>query len=180
MKIVVSEFLTLDGVMEAPEKWIFQFADNGIDTFKLDEVLSADALLLGAVTYQIFAESWPSRSDPDGFADKMNSMPKYVVSTTSAKLAWNNSHQVNGNIAEEMTRLKQQPGQTILVAGSGVLAQALIRHDLVDEYRFLVYPMVLEKGKRLFQDGSQARLKLVKAHSFRTGIVLLQYQSERS
>jgi len=165
--------------MEAPETWVFQFAEKEIDTFKLDEVLSADALLLGAVTYQIFAESWPSRSDPDGFADKMNGMPKYVVSTTSEKLAWKNSHQVNGNIAEEMTRLKQQPGQTILVAGSGILVQALMQHDLVDEYRLLVYPMVLGKGKRLFQDGSQARLKLVKAQAFRTGVVLLQYQSER-
>jgi dihydrofolate reductase len=178
MRIVVSEFVTLDGVMEAPEKWVFQFAEKEIDTFKLAEVLAADALLLGAVTYQIFAESWLSRSDPDGFADKMNSMPKYVVSTTAEKLAWNNSHQVNGNLAEEIARLKQQPGQTILVAGSGVLVQALIQHDLVDEYCFLVYPLVLGKGKRLFKDGSQARLKLVKAHSFRTGIVLLQYQSE--
>ena len=180
MRIVVSEFLTLDGVMEAPEKWVFPFADKEIDTLKLDEVLSADALLLGAVTYQIFADSWPSRSDPEGFADKMNSMPKYVVSTTSAKLAWNNSHQVNGTIAEEVARLKRQPGQTILVAGSGVLVQALMHHDLVDEYRLLVYPILLGKGKRLFKDGSRALLKLVKAQAFRTGVVLLQYQSERT
>ncbi len=164
--------------MEAPETWVFQFAEKEIDTFKLDEVLSADALLLGAVTYQIFAESWPSRSDPDGFADKMNGMPKYVVSTTSEKLAWNNSHQVNGNIAEEIVRLKQQPGRDLLVAGSGVLVQTLMQHDLVDEYRLLVYPLVLGKGKHLFQDESQARLKLIKAQAFRTGVVLLQYQSE--
>ena len=178
MRIVVSEFVTLDGVMEAPEKWVFQFADKEIDAVKLDEVLAADALLLGAVTYQIFAESWPSRSDPDGFADKMNSMPKYVVSAASEKLAWNNSHQVNGNIAEAITKLKQGPGHMLLVAGSGVLVQALMHHDLVDEYHLLVYPLVLGKGKRLFQDGSQARLKLVKASSFRTGVVLLQYQPQ--
>ena len=179
MRVVVSEFVSLDGVMEAPEKWVFQFAEKEIDAFKLDEVLAADALLLGAVTYQIFAESWPSRSDPDGFADKMNGMPKYVVSTTSEKLVWNNSHQVNGNIAEEIVRLKQQPGRDILVAGSGVLVQTLIQHDLVDEYRLLVYPLVLGKGKHLFKDESQARLKLIKAQAFRTGVVLLQYQSER-
>jgi dihydrofolate reductase len=166
--------------MEASETWAFQFAEKEIDTFKLDEVLAANALLLGAVTYQIFAESWPSRSDPDGFADKMNSMPKYVVSAPSEKLVWNNSYRINGNIAEEVARLKRQPGQTILVAGSGILVQALMQHNLVDEYRLLVYPMVLGKGKRLFKDGSQARLKLVKAHAFRTGVVLLQYQSERT
>ena len=178
MRIVVSEFVTLDGVMEAPETWVFQFAEKEIETLKLDEVLEASTLLLGAVTYQIFAESWPSRSDPDGFADKMNSMPKYVISAPSEKLTWNNSHRVRGNLAEEVAKLKQQPGQTILVTGSGVLVQALMHHDLVDEYRLLVYPLVLGKGKRLFQDGSQARLKLVKAHAFQTGVVLLQYQSQ--
>ncbi len=154
MRIVVSEFLTLDGVMEAPEKWVFQFAEKEIDTLKLDEALAADALLLGAVTYQIFAESWLSRSDPEGFADKMNSMPKYVVSATSAKLVWNNSHQVNGTIAEEVARLKHQPGQTILVAGGGVLVQALMHHDLVDEYRFLVYPILLGKGSVFLKTGA--------------------------
>lgn len=179
MRVVVSEFVSLDGVMEAPEKWVFQFAEKEIDAFKLDEVLEASALLLGAATYQIFAESWPSRSDPDGFADKMNGMPKYVVSTTLEKLAWNNSHQVKGNIAEEIVRLKQQPGRDILVAGSGVLVQALMQHDLVDEYRLLVYPLVLGKGKHFFQDENQARLKLIKAQAFRTGVVLLQYQTER-
>ena len=120
MRIVVSEFVTLDGVMEAPEKWVFQFAEKEIETLKLDEVLEASALLLGAVTYQIFAESWPSRSDPDGFANKMNSMPKYVISAPSEKLTWKNSHRVRGNLAEEVAKLKQQPGQTILVTGSGV------------------------------------------------------------
>jgi dihydrofolate reductase len=178
MRLIVSEFVTLDGVMEAPEKWVFQFAEKEIDALKLDEVLAADALLLGGVTYQIFAESWPSRSDPDGFADKMNSMPKYVVSATSEKLAWKNSHQIKGNALAEIPRLKQQSGRGILVVGSSVLVQTLIQHDLVDEYRLLVYPLVLGKGKRLLQDGRQARLKLVKAHTFRMGVVLLQYQSQ--
>jgi len=102
MRIVVSEFVTLDGVMEAPEKRFFQFSEKEIETLKLDEVLAADAHLLGADTYQIFAESWPSRSDPDGFADKMNSMPKYVASAPSEKLTWNNSHRVRGNLAERL------------------------------------------------------------------------------
>jgi dihydrofolate reductase len=164
-KIVVSEFVTLDGVMEDPggaegfERggWAFQF-DRGPegDKFKLDEVLAADALLLGRKTYEGFAEAWPSRTDEVGFADKMNSMPKYVVSTTLDKAGWSNSTVIKGDLAAEVSRLKEQPGGDILVAGSGRLVQALIEQDLVDELRLMVFPVVLGAGKRLFGDGAGA------------------------
>jgi dihydrofolate reductase len=170
-KLVVTEFVTLDGVMEDPGGaegfdrggWAFQF-DRGPegDKFKLDETLGADAMLLGRRTYEGFAAAWPGRTDEVGFADKMNSMPKYVVSTTLDKAEWNNSTVIKGDIAEEVRRLKEQPGGDILVAGSAQLVQTLIEHDLVDEYRLMVFPVVLGSGKRLFGDTNAATaLKVV-------------------
>ena len=161
-RIVVSEFVTLDGVMEDPGGaegfdrggWAFQFerGPDG-DKFKLDEVLEADALLLGRKTYEGFAKAWPTVTDEVGFAEKMNSMPKYVVSSTLESADWNNSTVINGDVAEEVAKLKQQPGGNILVAGSAQLVQTLMDHDLVDEYRLMIYPVLLGSGKRLFKDG---------------------------
>jgi len=161
-RIVVSEFVTLDGVMEDPGGaegfdrggWAFQFerGPDG-DKFKLDEVLEADALLLGRNTYEGFAKAWPTVTDEVGFAEKMNSMPKYVVSSTLESADWNNSTVINGDVAEEVAKLKQQPGGNILVAGSAQLVQTLMDHDLVDEYRLMIYPVLLGSGKRLFRDG---------------------------
>jgi len=161
-RIVVSEFVTLDGVMEDPGGaedfdrggWAFQFerGPEG-DKFKLDEVLEADALLLGRKTYEGFAKAWPTVTDEVGFAEKMNSMPKYVVSSTLESADWNNSTVINGDVAEEVAKLKQQPGGNILVAGSAQLVQTLMDHDLVDEYRLMIYPVLLGSGKRLFRDG---------------------------
>jgi dihydrofolate reductase len=172
-KLVVSEFVTLDGVMEDPggaegfERggWALQF-DRGPegDKFKLDELMEADALLLGRRTYEGFAEAWPSRTDEMGFADKMNSMPKYVVSTTLTDPEWQNSTVIGENVAEEIAKLKEQPGGDILVAGSCQLVQTLIEHDLVDEWRLMVFPVVLGAGKRLFKDGAEKTpLRLVEA-----------------
>jgi dihydrofolate reductase len=175
-RIVVSEFLSLDGVMETPEKWVFDFINQDINKFKLDEVLAGDALLLGYATYQIFANSWPTRKDPEGFANKMNSMPKYVVTKSTEALAWNNSLRVQGDLASAVSRLKQQSRQDVLVAGSSVLVQALMQQHLIDEYRFLVYPIVLGKVKRLFKDGATAGLKLTEAKTFDTGVILLRYE----
>ncbi len=162
-KLVVSEFVTLDGVMEDPGGaegfdrggWAFKFerGPEG-DKFKMDELMAADALLLGRRTYEGFAEAWPSRTDEAGFADKMNSMPKYVVSTTLADPEWNNSTVIRGDVAGEISELKQQYGGDILVAGSGQLVQALVQHDLVDELRLMVFPVLLGSGKRLFADGT--------------------------
>lgn len=176
-RVVVTEFVSLDGVMEDP-RWTFEF-DRGDDgeKFKLDEVLASDALLLGRVTYEGFAEAWPSRTDEVGFADKMNSMAKFVVSTTLDEVEWNNSTLIKDNVAEEVSKLKQQPGQDILVAGSRQLVHTLMQHDLVDEYRLMVFPVVLGSGKRLFEDGSEkTRLKLVGTKTVGEGVLILTYE----
>jgi dihydrofolate reductase len=179
-KLIASEFITLDSSMEALEKWSFQFRkDNDeLGKFKHDELFASDTLLLGRLTYQTFADSWPSRTGE--FADRMNNIQKYVVSRTLKKLTWNNSHLVKENVVEEISILKKQPGRDILVAGSGVLVQTLMQHDLVDEYRLMIHPIVLGDGKHLFKDGSSATLKLVRAQPFRTGIVLLEYKPEKN
>jgi dihydrofolate reductase len=131
------------------------------------------------VTYQGFAAAWPSRTDEAGFAQRMNSLPKYVVSTTLDKTDWNNSHLVKGSIAKEVSKLKEQPGQDIMVAGSNRLVHTLMQHDLIDEYRLLVYPVVLGSGKRLFGDANKATLKLEETRAFSSGVVLLRYQPNR-
>jgi dihydrofolate reductase len=185
-KVVVSEFMSVDGVMEDPGGaegfdrggWVFQF-DRGPegDKFKLDEVLEADALLLGRVTYQGFAEAWPSRTDEAGFADKMNSMPKFVVSTTLEEAEWNNSTLIKGDVPEEVSKLKQQPGGDILIAGSRALVHTLMQHDLIDEYRLMVFPIVLGSGKRLFGDRSDTTaLRLVDSKTVGSGVLIVTYQ----
>ncbi len=182
--IIVSEFVSLDGVVEDPggsEKskhggWTWGYWNDEIGKFKLDEIFATGALLLGRVTYQGFAAAWPSMKDGQGFADRMNNLPKHVVSKTLEKLDWNNSRQIKGNIAEEVSKLKQQPGQDILIFGSSELVRELIQHDLIDEYRLLVYPVVLGSGKHLFGDESNKTLKLVETKPFSSGVVLLRYQ----
>ncbi len=165
-KLVVSEFVTLDGVMEDPggaegfERggWALSF-DRGADgdAFKLEELMSAEAMLLGRVTYDGFAAAWPGRTDEAGFAAKMNSMPKYVVSSTLHDPAWSNSTVIAGDVAESIATLKQQLDGDLLVAGSARLVEALVEHELVDELRLMVFPVVLGAGKRLFGDGSRPR-----------------------
>jgi dihydrofolate reductase len=183
-RIVVTEFMTLDGVMEDPggaEKferggWAFQFerGPEG-DKFKMDELFASDAALLGRVTYEGFAAAWPGRTGE--FADKMNGMPKYVVSTTLKRADWNNSIVIKSNVAEEVSKLKALPGRDILVAGSGQLVQTLMQHDLVDEYRLMVFPVVLGKGKRLFKDGNVMRaLRLAEARPVgAAGVITMVY-----
>jgi dihydrofolate reductase len=171
VKLVVSEFVTLDGVMEDPGGaegfdrggWAFKF-DRGVegDKFKLDEVLAAEAMLLGRKTYEGFAAAWPDRTDEAGFADKMNSMPKYVVSRTLTDASWNNTTIISSDVADRVAKLKAKPGGDLLVAGSGELVHELAGHDLVDEYRLMVFPIVLGAGHRLFRGGlSAAPLKVV-------------------
>ncbi len=186
-KLVVSEFVTLDGVMEDPggaEKtkhggWAFKYnrGPEG-DKFKLDELMASDAMLLGRVTYQGFAAAWPSVKDGAGFADRMNGMPKHVVSTTLDRAEWNNSHIIKNDVVEQIRRLKEMPGRDILVAGSGQLVQTLMQNNLVDEYRLMVYPMVLGSGKRLFRDSQgMTALRLVEAKPVGEGIMALVYQA---
>jgi dihydrofolate reductase len=183
-RIVVTEFVSLDGVMEDPGGsenfaqggWSFKISrgDEG-DKFKLDEAFASEALLLGRVTYEGFAEAWPSR---DGeFADKFNSMPKYVVSSTLDEPEWNNSTVLKGDIVEEVGKLKREQDGDIVVHGSARLVQTLIEHDLVDELRLMVYPVVLGSGKRLFGDTSDGKpLRLVESKVVGDGVSILIYR----
>jgi dihydrofolate reductase len=184
-RVVVTEFVTVDGVVEDPggsEKferggWAFQFerGDDG-DKFKLDETMASDALLLGRVTYEGFAEAWPSRTGE--FADKFNSMPKYVVSSTLESPKWNNTTVIAGDVTGEIARLKEEFERDIVVHGSVQLVRALLEHDLVDEWRLMVFPTVLGSGKRLFDDTSATKvLKLEEARPVGPdGVVILTYR----
>jgi dihydrofolate reductase len=183
-KIVVTEFVSLDGVMEDPGGaedfkhggWSFEInrGEEG-DKFKLDEAMEADAILLGRVTFEGFAEAWPSR---DGeFADKFNNMPKYVVSSTLADPDWNNSTVLDGDLAEAVSKLKQDHDGDVVVHGSARLAQALLDQDLVDELRLMVFPVVLGSGKRLFGETADKKpLKLVGSKTVGDGVAVLTYE----
>jgi dihydrofolate reductase len=185
-KVVVSEFVTLDGVMDDPggsEKtkhggWSFKIRSSPDQLkFKFDELFASGCLLLGRVTYQGFAQAWPSMKDQFGFADRMNSLPKYVVSTTLDRVEWNNSWLIRENIAEEVKKLKQQQGQDILVFGSGELVRTLMKQGLVDELRLMVFPIVLGSGRRLFGEDEDLMtfLSLGDSRAFESGVVLLSY-----
>ena len=171
-------FMSLDGVVESPEKWSFPFWGDETQKFKFDELRATDALLLGRVTYEGFAAAWPGRKDPDGFADRFNSMPKFVASRTLKKLEWTNSHLIKGDLAAEVAKLKQQPGQDIVIHGSPGLIRSLLPHDLIDEFRLLVYPLVLGRGKRLFDEASQTKLSLADSEAFSKGVVKLVYRRD--
>jgi dihydrofolate reductase len=184
-RIIVTEFVSLDGVMEDPGgaegfkhgAWTFEIArgDEG-DKFKLDETLSSEALLLGRVTYEGFADAWPAREGE--FADKFNSMPKYVVSSTLEEPEWDNSTVLRGDLAEEVAKLRREHDGEIVVHGSARLVQALIEDDLVDELRLMVFPVVLGSGKRLFAETSAKKpLQLVDSKVVGDGVAILVYQS---
>jgi dihydrofolate reductase len=180
-KVIVTEFMTLDGVIAEPHTWSFPFWNDDIRKFKKDELFASDALLLGRVTYEGFAAAWPSRTDEEGFADRINSLPKYVVSTTLEKAEWNNSTIIKENIAEEVSRLKQQPGQDILVYGSPTLVQSLLQHDLIDQYQLMIFPIIVGSGKRLFSDESEKKvLRLAETKAFSSGVVVLSYEPGQS
>ena len=182
-RIVVTEFVSLDGVMQAPggeefkyPGWSFEF-DRGDDgnQFKLDETLETDVLLIGRVTYESFAGAWPSREGP--FAEKFNTMPKYVVSSTLQEPGWSNSTVLKGDLAEEVAKLKDAHEGDVVVHGSAQLAQALLERDLVDELRLMVFPVVLGAGKRLFGDTSDKKsLRLVDSKVVGDGVTILTYE----
>jgi len=185
-RIVVTEFVSLDGVMEAPGGgedfehggWTFEI-DRGPEgnQFKLDETMSSDALLLGRRTYEGFAAAWPSREDDAGFAEKFNSMPKHVVSSTLSDPDWNNSSVLDGDLAEEVPKLRERYDGDIAVHGSAQLVQALVEQDLVDELRLMVFPVVLGSGKRLFGETSDKKsLSLVDSKVVGDGVVILTYR----
>lgn len=180
-KLVVYEYMTLDGVVEAPEQWQFPYLSDDVAETIQAQIQDAGDILLGRVTYDIFAASWPSRTHNEfGVADKLNSAPKWIVSSTLEKVDWNNSTLIKDHIVEEITRLKQLPGGDIVTIGSAGLVGTLMQNDLIDEYRFLIHPIVLGKGKRLFPDGVNLALKLVETKPFSSGVVLLRYQPGES
>jgi dihydrofolate reductase len=183
-KIVITEFVSLDGVMEAPgggedykhAGWTFEIdrGDEG-ERFKLDETMNSEALLLGRVTYQGFAAAWPTMEGE--FADKFNTMPKYVVSSTLEHPEWNNTTVLSGDVVEQVSKLRQDTDGEIVVHGSARLAQTLLGHGLVDELRLMVFPVVLGSGKRLFGETSdKQRLRLVDSKTVGDGIAILTYQ----
>lgn len=182
-KLVVAEFLTLDGVMEAPEKWNSKYLnDEEMTNDILDDFSASDSLLFGRTTYQFLAARWPARTGE--MADKFNNLPKHVVSTTLQKAEWNNSAIINANVSEEIKKIKESRiagGKNILVWGSHTLVQTLMRDNLVDEYKLYVYPLTLGTGKRLFEEGTVGQtLKLINARIFSTGAIAMVYQPEKT
>ena len=174
-KIIVTEFMSLDGVIQDP-MWTFPYWNDESSDFKGEETSANEALLLGRVTYEGFAQAWPQRTDEDPGAAYFNGTRKYVVSNTLKTADWNNSVIIKGDILAEITKLKQEDGPDLVVHGSARLAQTLIQNNLVDRIRLLVYPLTLGEGQRLFENGVTTTLKLVRAQPFSTGVVALVYE----
>jgi class 3 adenylate cyclase/dihydrofolate reductase len=185
-RLIASEFVTLDGVMEAPgheqhpdgkNAWALRYAGADQQRYKAEELLQAGAILLGRVTYEIFAAFFPTAPKDEGFADRMNSIPKYVVSQSLRTAGWQNSSIIGGNPAEKLAELKQQSGGDVLLFGSADLLNSLINHDVIDEYRLMVFPVVLGSGKRLFRDATEiTHLQLVETRTFQSGVTVLTYR----
>jgi dihydrofolate reductase len=177
MRLVATEYLSLDGVFEEPGHWSFPYFDDQAGQFKFDELNAADAQLLGRITYEGFANAWPTMEGTGDFGVKMNTMPKYVVTSTLKQLDWTGSKRISGDVEEEVRKLKAQPGRDLLLAGSGQLFRALSRAGLIDVYRFMVHPVFVGSGKRLFTDDTPKReLKLIDTKAFGKGIVVLEYE----
>jgi dihydrofolate reductase len=178
-KVVAWELVALDGVMEAPEKWSFQFHNDEMAEAQGAGMAAADAMLLGRVTYQEFASYWPYQDSADQpFTDYLNNTPKFVVSTIlEAPLEWQNSTLIKGNVAEEIAKLKRQPGKDIAIVGSGTLVRSLLQDGLLDELQLMVHPIVVGSGKRLFEDGDDRKpLELVDSKTFSTDVLYLTYR----
>ena len=192
-KIVVSEFISLDGVIQAPGGededteggfahggWTHPYWHDDIGAHFFQAISQSDALLLGRKTWQIHGGAFDPMPEGDPFGDVMNTMPKYVVSTSlTTASAWRNSTLITSNVVEEVRALKAQPGKNIAIDGSSVLVHTLAQHDLIDEYSLLVYPLVLGSGKKLFPDGVRLNLRLIESRSFTSGVVLMHYAAER-
>ena len=177
-KVVASLFLSLDGVMEAPETWHFPYFDDEMGAVIGAAIASADAFLLGRRTYEEWAAYWPSQSsDESPIAGAINGRPKYVVSTTLEDVDWENSTLLRGDLAEEIARLKQEPGKDIAVSGSATLVRSLLEDGLLDELRLMIHPVVVGKGGRLFENGTvETPLELVDSQTFSTGVLDLTYR----
>lgn len=175
MRLVATEYVSLDGVFEEPGHWSFPYFDEDAMHFKADELEKADAQLLGRKTYDGFAAAWPTMEGTGEFGVKMNTMPKYVVSSTLKNPTWANTTVLKGEAAAAVRELKQKPGRDLLLAGSGRLFNALARENLIDVYRLMVHPIVLGKGPHLFDEGTRRELELVDVKRFGKGVVVLEY-----
>ncbi len=180
MRLVATEYLSLDGVFEEPGRWSGPFFNDEAGQFKWSELQASDALLLGRNTYEGFAAAWPTMKGTGEFGEKMNSMTKYVVSSTLNRVDWAGSKLVKGDVVAEVRKLKKEPGHDLLLSGSAQLFNTLMRENLIDLYRFMVHPIALGKGKRLFDAGGDQRvLDLVETKRFGAGMVVLEYRPSR-
>jgi dihydrofolate reductase len=176
-KIIAALYLSLDGVMEELS-WTMPYWNDELAKAQHDLMFSSGALLLGRITYQGFAQAWPTMQDEDGGANRMNSLPKHVATTTLNELEWNASA-IEGDVVQNIRTLKEAPGQNLLIYGSGALVRSLLPHNLIDEYRLMIFPLVLGRGQRLFTDGSEAKLRLDHCVTTSTGVVILTYTPQR-
>ena len=178
MRLVATEYLTFDGVFEEPGRWSGPFFNEEAQQFKLDELNATDALLLGRRTYEGFAAAWPKMTGTGDFGVKMNTMPKYVVSSTLKTAEWTGSRLIGGDVVGEIRKLKAQPGKDLLLSGSGQLFNSLMQADVIDLYRFMLHPVVLGNGRRLFTETVKRTLELTETKRFSSGIVILEYRGK--
>jgi dihydrofolate reductase len=179
-KAIVSTYVTLDGRMDELRDWTVPYNDEGVAKYHTDLLANSDGLLLGRKTYEAFAALWPPRSGELPYVDKINSMAKYVASTTLRDLEWENSQLIEGDVAEGVAKLKQRPGGDLVMYGCHDLMHSLAEHDLIDEYRLLIHPVVLGKGRNFFRDGAERmNLALVDTTVIPPGVAILTYQPVR-
>jgi dihydrofolate reductase len=175
-KVVAGLFVSLDGVFEAPETWHFPYFNDEMGETVASQMAAADTMLLGRRTYEEFAAYWADKGSDVELADEINNTPKLVASTTLKTVKWRNSRLIEGDVAEHLRRLKEEPGKDISITGSGALVRSLLREGVLDELRLLVHPIVVGSGKRLFEDGGdRVPLKLVESRTFTTGVLYLTY-----
>jgi dihydrofolate reductase len=175
-KIIVSTQASMDSVIENPQNWVFDYVNDEFFKYASDQLFAADMLIMGRATYEGFADAWPARAGADAFADRMNSLPKYVASRTLKEpLTWN-ANLIQGDVAQEVAKLKEESGGTILQYGSGELTRTLLQHGLIDEFRVMVYPVAVGAGLRIFESIGQTPMKLLETKTFNTGVVILHYQ----
>jgi dihydrofolate reductase len=173
-KIIECTLVSVDGVIGDPHLWAMQYFDQAAQDDALSLLSHSDAMLMGRRTYEIFSAVWPAQSGP--YADRLNSIRKYVFSSTLQRVDWNNANIIGGNVVGEAARLKQQDGQDLVMYGHGPLGQALLEHQLLDELRLFIHPVIVGHGKLLFREGEQTKLKIAATKTLKTGVVAVSYQ----